>query len=53
VELADRLIFLSPPPCRIVRDSLVPLARTERNPARIEALHQSLGQDFPELAGLL
>ncbi|MEY4194466.1 MAG: hypothetical protein RLZZ226_834 [Pseudomonadota bacterium] len=53
VELADRLIFLSPPPCRIVRDSLVPLARTERNPARIEALHQSLRQDFPELAGLL
>ncbi|MGI9211014.1 MAG: ABC transporter ATP-binding protein [Methylococcaceae bacterium] len=53
IELADRLIFLSPAPCQMCGDVMIPIPRSERDPATIEAFHRSLGENFPELSGLL
>jgi NitT/TauT family transport system ATP-binding protein len=54
ITLADRLIFLSPAPMRIVQDIRVPIPRTERqDEAAIENFRQDLKVNYPELNALL
>jgi len=53
IALADRLLFLSPAPCRISADIRIPLARPARSPDVIEAFYRSLREDVPELGGLV
>lgn len=53
IALADRLVFLSPGPCRISAEVVIPIARHERSPDRIEAFYRSLQEDVIELQGLL
>lgn len=48
VELADRIIVLSPRPGRIVAEHRIDIPRTERTPVVVERLMQSLFRD-PEL----
>lgn len=42
IELADRLILLSPRPARVLADLAVPLSAAERSAARIEAVRAEL-----------
>jgi len=54
ITLADRLIFLSPAPMRIVQDIVVPIPRTERqDEAAIENFRLGLKVNCPELNALL
>lgn len=54
IQLADRLIFLSHSPMRILSDIKVNIQRTQRNDEnRIEAFREQLLQHHPEISGLL
>jgi len=54
IALADRLIFLSPSPMRIVSDIPVTIAREHRtDESYIEAFRDQLLQHHPEISGLL
>jgi sulfonate transport system ATP-binding protein len=54
IALADRLIFLSPPPMRIVSDIGVNIPRELRNDeAQIEAFREHLLSQHPAINGLL
>lgn len=54
IALADRLIFLSPSPMRIVSDINVAIAREQRHDeSRIDAFREQLLQHHPEISGLL
>lgn len=54
IALADRLIFLSPPPMQAISDIYIPIPRNEReNEAAIESFRQKLLQDYPEIRALL
>lgn len=54
IALADRLIFLSPSPMRMVSDIDVGIARDQRHDERlIEAFREQLLQNHPEISGLL
>jgi NitT/TauT family transport system ATP-binding protein len=49
VRLADRLIILSPRPAHVVGIVDVPMPRTERRGAALDALLQELAERFPSL----
>lgn len=54
IALADRLIFLSAAPMRIVSEIVVPIARSERhNEHTVESFRQQLIHDHPEIKQLL
>lgn len=54
IALADRLIFLSASPMRILSDINVPIAREQRlDESCIEAFREQLLQNHPEIRGLL
>ena len=54
IALADRLIFLSSAPMRILSDIEVSIAREERHDeSRIEGFREQLLQNHPEIGGLL
>lgn len=54
IALADRLIFLSASPMRIVSDIEVDIARDQRHEeSRIEGFREQLLQNHPEISGLL
>jgi NitT/TauT family transport system ATP-binding protein len=54
IAMADRLIFLSPAPMRILGDIEVTIARDQRhNDNQIEAFRSQLLQNHPEISGLL
>lgn len=54
IALADRLIFLSASPMRVISEITVPIARTERhNELAIEAFRQQLLDYHPEIKQLL
>lgn len=53
IELADRLIFLSPSPARVLHDLPVDLARDGRGDDAIEDFRKNLRTGFPALRGLL
>ncbi len=54
IALADRLIFLSPSPMRIVSDISVDIARDQRHDeSQIERFRERLLQHHPEIGGLL
>jgi len=54
IALADRLIFLSAGPMRVVSEITVPIARSERDDeTAIELFRQQLLQNYPEIKGLL
>ncbi|MCQ8104972.1 ATP-binding cassette domain-containing protein [Methylomonas sp. SURF-2] len=54
IALADRLIFLSPSPMRVISDIEVPIARDRRHDeAFTESFRQQLLQNHPEIGGLL
>lgn len=54
IALADRLIFLSTSPMRVISEITVPIARTERhNELAIEAFRQQLLDYHPEIKQLL
>ena len=50
IAIADRIIFLSPPPMKATADIAVTLPRHERdNEASLETFRQQFLQDYPEL----
>lgn len=54
IALADRLIFLSPSPMRVISDISVPIPRNLRHEEnRIEMFREQLLQNHPEINGLL
>ncbi|AEG02397.1 ABC transporter ATP-binding protein [Methylomonas methanica] len=54
IALADRLIFLSPSPMRVLSDIAVSIARDQRHEeSRIELFREQLLQNHPEINGLL
>ena len=54
IAMADRLIFLSSAPMRILGDIEVNIARDQRhNDNQIEAFRSQLLQNYPEISGLL
>lgn len=54
IALADRLIFLSAAPMRVVSEIVVPIARSERhNEIAVESFRQQLIHDHPEIKQLL
>lgn len=53
IELADRLIFLSPSPSRICGDIPVELPRYQRQETAVEDFRKSLMTDFPDLQDIL
>ncbi len=54
IAMADRLIFLSPAPMRILADIDVNIARDQRhNDNQIEAFRSQLLHNHPEISGLL
>jgi len=53
IYLADRLIFLKPPPTSVLCDVHVDLARSERNDKAIARWRENLIEDHPELRALL
>ncbi len=54
IALADRLVFLSKSPMRVVSEITVPIARSERdNELAIESFRQQLLQNHPEIKQLL
>ena len=54
IALADRLIFLSPSPMRIISDIQVTIAREHRHDeSHIEAFREQLLQHHPKISGLL
>lgn len=54
IALADRLIFLSSAPMRVISEITVPIARSERcNELAIESFRQHLLQNHPEIKQLL
>lgn len=54
IALADRLIFLSAAPMRVVSEIVVPIARSERsNELAVESFRQQLLENHPEIKQLL
>lgn len=54
IALADRLVFLSPSPMRIVSDIEVPIEREQRSDEScVEAFREQLLQNHPEISELL
>ncbi|MDD5277388.1 MAG: ATP-binding cassette domain-containing protein [Methylovulum sp.] len=54
IALADRLVFLSASPMRVVSEITVPIARHERNNERlIEAFRTQLKDNYPDIKTLL
>ncbi len=54
IALADRLVFLSASPMRVVSEIAVPIARHERNnETLIEAFRTQLKDNYPDLKALL
>lgn len=54
IALADKLVFLSASPMRVVREISVPVARSERNnETAIEAFRQRLKAGYPDINSLL
>jgi len=54
IALADKLIFLSPPPMQIISQIPVPLARNQRDDETlIEDFRQQLLSNYPEITQLL
>jgi NitT/TauT family transport system ATP-binding protein len=54
ITLADRIVFLSAAPMRIIHDLRLPLTRTARTQENnIEAFRSQLLQDYPEIQSLL
>lgn len=54
IALADKLVFLSPPPMQIISEIKVPIARDKRDDEQmIEAFRQQLISDYPAINGLL
>lgn len=54
IALADKLVFLSTAPMTVIREIMVPIARTERpDEAAVEDFRQQLKRDYPEINALL
>lgn len=54
IALADKLVFLSPPPMQIISQIVVPIARNQRDDEQaIEAFRQQLTNDYPAISSLL
>lgn len=53
IELADRLVFLTPSPASVVCDIPIDLPRQDRDEAAVERLRKGLYADFPMLRTLL
>ena len=54
IHLADRLIFLSPAPARVISEIQVPIPRRERDQEPvIETFRQKILSERPEISGLL
>lgn len=54
ITLADRLVFLTAAPTRVIHQVSVNIPRAEREePNRLESFHYHLTQEHPELKGLL
>ena len=54
ITLADKLVFLSAPPMRIISKITVPIAREDRDDEqRIENFRQQLINNYPEIRSLL
>lgn len=54
IALADRLVFLSAPPSRIIAQTRVDIHRADRGREDlVEAFRQKLGTEFPQLSHLL
>jgi len=54
IALADRLIFLSASPMRVISEITVPIARNERhNEHAVELFRQQLNRDYPEINAFL
>jgi ABC-type nitrate/sulfonate/bicarbonate transport system ATPase subunit len=54
ITLADRLLFLAPPPTRVINDVAIGIPRARRaDEAEIESFRKRLIEDYPELKSLL
>jgi NitT/TauT family transport system ATP-binding protein len=53
IELADRLIFLSSPPTRVIGDVSLHKPREQRSETTLETWRQRLSTDYPEIRSLL
>ncbi|MGR9051343.1 MAG: ABC transporter ATP-binding protein [Gammaproteobacteria bacterium] len=54
IALADRLIFLSPPPMTVLSEIVIPIPRHKRNDeTEIETFRQKLLEDYPAIKALL
>jgi NitT/TauT family transport system ATP-binding protein len=54
IALADKLVFLSPPPMQIIRQIAVPIPRHQREDEKvIDAFRQQLISDHPAISALL
>ncbi|NOT86528.1 MAG: ABC transporter ATP-binding protein [Methylococcaceae bacterium] len=54
IALADRLVFLSPPPMSVITEISVPITRQDRNDdAALEAFRQQLLHDYPKIRTLV
>jgi NitT/TauT family transport system ATP-binding protein len=53
IELADRLVFLTPSPASIVCDIPIDLSRQDRDESAVEKLRKGLYADFPTVRTLL
>lgn len=54
IALADRLIFLSPSPMRVLSEIAVPISRQERtNDLAVESFRQKLIHDYPAIKQLM
>ena len=53
IGLADKLVFLSPPPMQVISQIPVSIARYERNEQMIETFRQQLISDYPLINRLL
>jgi NitT/TauT family transport system ATP-binding protein len=53
VELADRLVFLSSSPARVLADIPIETPREQRNAGHLGDFRQRLRESYPELLTLL
>ena len=53
IEIADRILFLSASPLKVLADIPVAIKRENRNPEAIESFSAHLKSRYPSLNGLL
>jgi len=45
LALADRIVFLTPPPSRVAREATLPRSPRQRSPEVVETLYRQLGPE--------